>query len=264
MLYIDEATSGLDAGTEARMMRLFRRLADEGRSIICITHNVDNVDQCHLVLILARGKLVFYGPPAEAPPTSGSAGSARFTIGSATRTCPNGSSSYRSSYAYQDFVENRLAEPAAPHGRPAQAQAASPPPAPPTAETTPAAVVLPQAPSESSSARALADRIRSLTARALLAREWLEPIRVGWNQFRVLTRRYLDLILGDRRGLRLLLLQAPIVGLFLLLGFLDKNFQEPMPVPRIDRRGDGTSCKPSTPWATWSTLRSRGPRAPKR
>ena len=67
LLYIDEATSGLDAGTESRMMRLFRRLADEGRSIICITHNVDNVDRCHLVLVLARGKLIYYGPPSEAP-----------------------------------------------------------------------------------------------------------------------------------------------------------------------------------------------------
>src|SRR4051812_1200966 len=52
LLYIDEATSGLDAGTEARMMRLFRRLADEGKSIVCITHNVDNVDRCHLALVL--------------------------------------------------------------------------------------------------------------------------------------------------------------------------------------------------------------------
>src|SRR5262249_54153096 len=43
LLYIDEATSGLDAGTEARMMRLFRQLADEGRSIVCITHNLENV-----------------------------------------------------------------------------------------------------------------------------------------------------------------------------------------------------------------------------
>src|SRR5262249_43473763 len=65
LLYIDEATSGLDAGTEARMMRLFRRLADEGRSVLCITHNVDNVEMCHLVVVLARGKLMFYGPPGE-------------------------------------------------------------------------------------------------------------------------------------------------------------------------------------------------------
>src|SRR5262249_17740548 len=44
LLFIDEATSGLDAGTDAKMMRLFRRLADEGRSIVCITHNVENVE----------------------------------------------------------------------------------------------------------------------------------------------------------------------------------------------------------------------------
>src|SRR5262249_27619321 len=68
MLYIDEATSGLDAGTETRMMRLFRGLSDQGRSIVCITHTLDNVDQCHLILILARGRLMYYGPPAEAPP----------------------------------------------------------------------------------------------------------------------------------------------------------------------------------------------------
>src|SRR5262249_1544303 len=68
MLYIDEATSGLDARTGARMMRLFRRLADEGKSLLCITHNVDNVEQCHLVIVLARGRLVYYGPPHEAPP----------------------------------------------------------------------------------------------------------------------------------------------------------------------------------------------------
>src|SRR5207248_10107874 len=67
LLYIDEATSGLDAGTEARMMRLFRRLADEGRSLICITHNIDNVDQCHLALVLGRGKLLYHGPPGQAP-----------------------------------------------------------------------------------------------------------------------------------------------------------------------------------------------------
>src|SRR5581483_9119820 len=53
LLFIDEATSGLDAGTETRMMHLFRQLADEGRSIVCITHHVDNVDLCHLIVVLA-------------------------------------------------------------------------------------------------------------------------------------------------------------------------------------------------------------------
>src|SRR5581483_9377687 len=59
LLYIDEATSGLDAGTEARMMRLFHTLAEEGKSIICITHNIDNIDRCHLAAVLVRGRLVY-------------------------------------------------------------------------------------------------------------------------------------------------------------------------------------------------------------
>jgi ABC-type uncharacterized transport system ATPase subunit len=67
LLYIDEATSGLDAGTEARMMRLFRKLADKGKSVVCITHNVDNVERCHLAIFVARGRLMYYGPPSEAP-----------------------------------------------------------------------------------------------------------------------------------------------------------------------------------------------------
>ena len=39
LVYLDEATSGLDAGTEAQMMSLFRELADSGKTVICITHN---------------------------------------------------------------------------------------------------------------------------------------------------------------------------------------------------------------------------------
>ena len=112
MLYIDEATSGLDAGTEARMMRLFRRLADEGRSILCITHNVDNVEQCHLVLMLSRGKLMYLRAAAVRPSAiSASNGSARSTIAwpTAMRNC--GKSSLRQSEFYQEYIVRRLAEP---------------------------------------------------------------------------------------------------------------------------------------------------------
>ncbi|MDP6354425.1 MAG: FHA domain-containing protein [Planctomycetota bacterium] len=66
LVFLDEATSGLDAGTEARMMTLFRHLAHEGKSVICITHNVENVIKCDLVAILTKGVLAFYGPPAAA------------------------------------------------------------------------------------------------------------------------------------------------------------------------------------------------------
>jgi ABC-type multidrug transport system ATPase subunit len=64
LLFLDEATSGLDAGTEARMMSLFRRLADSGRTVVCITHNLENVSLCDLVLLLAGGRLAYFGPPS--------------------------------------------------------------------------------------------------------------------------------------------------------------------------------------------------------
>ncbi|MBV9125500.1 MAG: ABC transporter permease, partial [Planctomycetes bacterium] len=62
-----------------------------------------------------------------------------------------------------------------------------------------------------------------------------------WHQFRLLTARYLELIWSDRRSLRLLLLQAPIVAVFVLLGFLNKPYQQKILVPRqlTDTERDG-------------------------
>src|SRR5262249_47603308 len=47
-----------------------------------------------------------------------------------------------------------------------------------------------------------------------------------------LTARYVELLLNDRRSLLMLLLQAPIVALFLLVGFAHKPYQEKMLAPR--------------------------------
>lgn len=65
VLFLDEATSGLDAGTERKMMGLFRQIADRGKTVVCITHNLENIAQSDLVVVLCRGKLVYYGPPEE-------------------------------------------------------------------------------------------------------------------------------------------------------------------------------------------------------
>ncbi len=67
LFFLDEATSGLDPGTESQMMRLLRRLADQGRTVVLITHATKNVMQCDLVVFLTKGgKVAFYGPPQEA------------------------------------------------------------------------------------------------------------------------------------------------------------------------------------------------------
>src|SRR5262249_3331631 len=116
LLYIDEATSGLDAGTEARMMRLFPRLADEGRSIVCITHNVDNVDRCHLALVLARGKLIYYGPPAEATAYFRVQRVSEIYDRLAERDVAEWEKEFAASSLYQEFVGGRLAAPTEPRG----------------------------------------------------------------------------------------------------------------------------------------------------
>lgn len=66
VVFLDEVTSGLDAGTDKRMMRLFAELANEKKTIVCVTHTLENIDVCHLVVLMHRGRLVFFGPPAAA------------------------------------------------------------------------------------------------------------------------------------------------------------------------------------------------------
>ncbi len=49
------------------MMKLLRRLADQGRTILLVTHATKNVMMCDKVVILARGGyLAYFGPPEEA------------------------------------------------------------------------------------------------------------------------------------------------------------------------------------------------------
>jgi ABC-type multidrug transport system ATPase subunit len=65
LLIFDEATSGLDPATEAEMMELFRSLAAEGRTVLVVTHFPGRLHQCDGLLVMADGKCVFRGPPAE-------------------------------------------------------------------------------------------------------------------------------------------------------------------------------------------------------
>lgn len=67
LFFLDEPTSGLDPGTETAFMHLMRRLADQGRTIIMVTHATKNVMLADKVVFLARGGyLAWFGPPDEA------------------------------------------------------------------------------------------------------------------------------------------------------------------------------------------------------
>jgi len=239
LLFIDEATSGLDAGTEATMMRLFRRLADEGRSLICITHNVDNVDQCHLALVLAQGRLLYFGPPREAVVYFKVSRISDIYDQLKKKPPEQWEKEYCATSLYQEYVRSRLesgssSQIAALPGKESLAGASGldapphPPDAPARGMSQPDALARDSLSGKSGSLARLpmlVEQVRALTGRALRLREFLTPLEDAWHQFRVLTARYVELILGDPRGLRLLLLQAPIVALFLLVGFADKQYQ---------------------------------------
>src|SRR5574341_395004 len=67
LFFLDEPTSGLDPGTEYDMMKLLRRLADQGRTVVLVTHATKNVMLCDKVVFMARGGyLAYFGPPEQA------------------------------------------------------------------------------------------------------------------------------------------------------------------------------------------------------
>lgn len=183
LIFLDEVTSGLDEQTDREMMALFRGLADAGKTVICITHSLTNVERhCHLVVFLAPGgRLAFVGGAAEAlryfdverlgdvyerladPSTSPDAWKRRFL----------------DSPEYRKYVADRLV------GKPQVDSAVVPSP-----RLSPTAT----------------ERVRSFL-----------------HQFGTLSRRYLALQLADRRALGTVLAQCVIVACLvgLLFGKLD-------------------------------------------
>jgi len=67
LLFLDEPTSGLDPGYEKSVMQTLRSLADDGRSVVVVTHNIAHLNMCDRVLVLAPGgRLAYFGPPQQA------------------------------------------------------------------------------------------------------------------------------------------------------------------------------------------------------
>ena len=66
LLFLDEPTSGLDPGLDKSVMEQMRDLAHDGRTVVVVTHSVDNLDTCDRLLVLVPGgKIAYYGPPEE-------------------------------------------------------------------------------------------------------------------------------------------------------------------------------------------------------
>jgi len=66
LFFLDEPTSGLDPGLDKKMMQLLRRLADQGRTVILVTHATANITLCDRVVFLGQGgRLCYFGSPKD-------------------------------------------------------------------------------------------------------------------------------------------------------------------------------------------------------
>jgi ABC-type multidrug transport system ATPase subunit len=176
LFFLDEATSGLDPGTENQLMRLLRQLADDGQTIVLITHATKNVTLCDQVIFLAAGgRLAYFGPPGEALGYFGvDAFDEIYEQLQDERSPEEWAERYRQSPQYGEYVAKRL--------RDAYGERLDTRPEPQAAEAGPAA------------------------GRAKVKRP------SAFRQFTVLTARQLDIMRTDRVNLLLMLLIAPVLG----------------------------------------------------
>ena len=178
VLFLDEVTSGLDAGTDKRMMRLFANLAGEGRTVVCVTHTLENIDLCNLVLLLHRGRLVYFGPPQDINVYFDSARVTELYDLLETEKPEAWEDKFRNSSYFQHYVHDRLAES----------------PVPLSAQ-------------------------KMVEDKTALARSFAFHLR----QTGILTMRYFNVMLADKRNVLILLLQAPLIALVLDFVFYKKQ-----------------------------------------
>ena len=181
-LILDEPTSGLDPGLERELMHSLRGLADKGTTTIVVTHSVQSVELCDLVLVLAPGgRLAFIGPPAKVAQHFNCSDLASVFTLLGTRQRAEWELEFAKTTSYLKFGEA----------------------APSTATNEVPSVPL--------------------------------PARSFGHDLRVMLGRYVRQLVGDRRRLLLLLLQAPLLGA-LLAGILFTEAFGPSPAPSATRQ----------------------------
>lgn len=66
VIFLDEPTSGLSPDLDYDIMTLLQKLKQQGKTIIIITHNMENVDKCDRIAFLGKGgRLCYYGKPKD-------------------------------------------------------------------------------------------------------------------------------------------------------------------------------------------------------
>jgi len=66
ILIFDEPTAGLDEGGRQWMLQLARRLQGQGKTILWISHNMEEVAElAERIIVLHQGRIINDGPPKE-------------------------------------------------------------------------------------------------------------------------------------------------------------------------------------------------------
>jgi ABC-type multidrug transport system ATPase subunit len=229
LFFLDEPTSGLDPGLEKKMMYTLRYLADSGRTVVLVTHATANITQCDLVAFMAEGRLVYYGPPPGALQMFNAIGGDFSDIytrlhgrAGEDQTDPGGELAaeykvwrtrhpkpslpptmaelweirFRGSEYYATYVRDRQ-----------QVRG----PGPKVATIAPGHYSF-----SSEDGQPVVPAPPPVPARASLPR-----------QLAILTARYIRLLAADRKNLIILLMQAPIIGVVILLAARANALQTP-------------------------------------
>lgn len=64
MLFLDEPTVGLDPVLRERLWKLFRALAEKGKTVVVSSHVMDEADRCDELVLIRGGQLLAQASPA--------------------------------------------------------------------------------------------------------------------------------------------------------------------------------------------------------
>ncbi|GAA3288492.1 ATP-binding cassette domain-containing protein [Dactylosporangium vinaceum] len=110
LLFLDEPTSGLDPALDKEVMEELRELADKGRTVAVVTHNVMHLDLADRVLVLTvGGRMGYFGPPGELLQFFGAEDYAE-VFREVTNNAAHWVRRYRSSPEYTRYVTDQIAE----------------------------------------------------------------------------------------------------------------------------------------------------------
>lgn len=206
LFFLDEPTSGLDPGLEKKMMYMLRRLADAGRTIFLVTHATANIRQCDLVAFMGvGGRLVYFGPPQDAQGYFGVTSGDFADIYSRIEGPVNPQDPWIQHDLLQEYTSWQ-----------AQHQRSTEPLT--NAELWQTHF---ETPSQYYT-RYVANRLAHPQSGPAMHASGIQSVVAtkkasSLQQFVILTRRYAEITVQDRRNLLILLLQAPIIGALLMV-----------------------------------------------